>query len=226
MLKKLVIVLGVLALAVPAMASTTRDFVIPGDAQSGVELITSREAVEFSTTGIMDDPPASGGAPSGWAFWTVSVFTNDTGQDLCLTELGAPTCEYSGEPIELPVIASILLNAADPFVDCPDPYTTVWDLAVDFLPLDPIDTLPPVTYTPVDLGGAVLPAGSSMIWGYENAGYMGLAGYASGVETYGLYMGAWDPDSNYGNTANIQFKADYCVTATEEATFSSVKALY
>ncbi|MBC8368284.1 hypothetical protein H8E52_12830 [bacterium] len=226
MLKKLVIVLGVLALAIPAMASVNRDVMNPTEPTGGVELFSTREAVEFNTCGAMDFPPASGGGPSSWAFWTVSVFTNDTGQDLCVTEIGAPTCEYSGEPIALPVIANILLNASDPFVDCPDPYTTVWDAAVDFTPVDPIDTLPPVTYTPVDMGGIVLPAGASMIWGYENAGYMGLGGFASGIETYGLYLGAWDADSNYGQTACIQFKADYCVTATEEATFGQIKTLY
>jgi len=226
MLRKLLVMAAVLALAVPALASVTRDHVNPVDATGDVQTIVNREDVEFNTCGAMGFPPAGGGGPSTWAFWTAHVYTNNTGYDICITELGAPTCEYSGEPIAMPVDATIELNTNTVFAIA-DPYTFAWDGLVTFTPIEVMDTLPPTVYTPVDFTGAelVLLNGQSMVWGYENAGYMGLANY-SGQDTYGLYQGAWDGDFNYGYTAPFQFKGNFCTTATEDGSFSSVKSLY
>jgi hypothetical protein len=226
MLRKLLVMAAVLALAVPAFASVTRDHLNPVDPTGDVQTIIDREDVEFNTCGAMDFAPTGGGAPSGWAYWSVHVYTNNTGFDLCLTEIGAPTCQYSGEPIAMPVDATIALNNNNVF-SIADPYTYAWDGLVTFTPLEATDTLPPTVYTPVDFTGEslVLPNGQSMVWGYENAGYMGLAAY-SGQVTYGLYLGAWDADSNYGYTAPYQFKGNFCTTATEDASFGAVKSLY
>jgi len=82
-------------------------------------------------------------------------------------------------------------------------------------------------YSIIDISGEglILPAGQSMVWGYENAGLCGQISY-NGVETIGWYVSYWDSDVNYGRTGLQQFTADYLTTATDEATLSQVKSVY
>ncbi len=229
MLRKLVVALAVLAIAAPAfafVASKDGSVVIIPNSSPVDQPLGDRADVEYNTGGAMFTPATTAGNASGWAYYTMNVYTNGAAQDIEFLELGFPTNENSADPIVMPVEWNIDLNNNDVY-SVADPYTHAWDGVGTFTPTGVIDTSPPTVYSVVDVSAAnlVLPAGASMVWGYENAGLCGQITF-NGVETIGWYVSFWDSDEPYGRTGLQQFTADYLTTATEEATLSQVKSLY
>ena len=223
MLKKLLVVLAVLALAAPAFAATvskdglaTMDITVSGNDTSG------RYALEFSTGGAWDYIGPLGGNASGWCYYQLHEYTNETGGDLLIAEYGYPTAENSGDPIPLPVEWVVALTAS--VFDIADPYTYAWNFSGDFMPTAPIDD--PTVFSVIDVTGEgiVLPAGGTMVWGCENAGIINQD-YFNGVVTYGWYSGIWESDEPWGRTGIQQFGAG-AGTAALDASMGSVKALY
>ena len=225
MLKKLLVVLAILALAAPAFALVaSKDGTVITDPTTPNDATSARSAFEFNTGGAWDFPPTTNGSASGWSYYIIPVFTNETGGDLMLSELGFPTNEYTADPIPVPVEWNIYFGSN--YMDITDPYTFAWTYMGTFMPLGAIDTSPPDTYTPVDVTGEgiVLPDGATMVWGYENAGLCGQTDF-NGVVTIGWYVSYWDPDDTYGRTGLMQFGAG-AGTAAMDASMGAVKALY
>ena len=108
-----------------------------------------------------------------------------------------------------------------------DPYAHPWEFRGDFVHSGPFDQFPAITYDYIDVtgDGIVWPSGVSMVWGFENAGVIGQI-EGGPMDTYGWWEGLWEPYSNWGRTGVQQVFANYGSTATEEASLSSVKALY
>ena len=229
MLRKLVVALAVLAIAVPAfafVASKDGSMVIIPNGSPVDQPLGDRADVEFNTGGAMFTPATTAGSASGWAYYTMHVYTNTAAQDIKLLDVGFPTNQLSTEPIAMPVEWNVDLNNNDVY-SIVNPYTHAWDGVGTFTPTGVIDTSPPTVYTVVDIAAEnlVLPAGATMVWGYENAGLCGQIS-SNGVETIGWYVNLWDSDLPYGRTGLQQFSADYLTTATEEASLSQVKSLY
>jgi len=229
MLRKLVVALAVLAIAAPAfalVASKDGSVVTTPNSNPIDQPLGDRADVEYNTGGAMFTPSTLNGSASGWAYYTMAVYTNAAAQDIEFLELGFPTNEYSSDPIAMPVEWNIDLNN-NSVLSIVNPYSHAWDGVGTFYPTGAADTSPPDTYTVVDISAnnLVLPAGVAMVWGYENAGLCGQIDY-NGVETVGWYVSYWDSDAPYGRTGLQQFTADYLTTAAEEATVSQVKSLY
>ncbi len=228
MFKKLTILLAILAIAAPAFALVvSKDGqTLPQNSTPVDQPLSSRADVEFSTGGAMNTPATLSGNAAGWAYYFAHVYTNNSGFDLNLLELGFPTNENSADPIVMPVEWTISLNNSDVY-SVINPYTFAWDGLGEFTPVGIIDTAPPTDYSIVDISadGLVLLDGQSMVWGYENAGLGGMIDF-NGEVTYGWYVDFWDVDDSYGRTALQQFTADYADTPTEDSSFSSVKSLY
>ncbi len=229
MLRKLVVALAVLAIAAPAfafVASKDGSVVITPNGSPVDQPLGDRADVEFNTGGAMLTAATTAGNASGWSYYTVHVYTNAAAQDIKLLELGFPTNENSADPIAMPVEWNIDLNNGD-YMAVINPYTHAWDGVGTFYPTGVADTSPPAVYSLIDVAAnnLVLPAGASMVWGYENAGLCGQISY-NGVETIGWYVSFWDPDGPYGRTGLQQFTADYLTTAAEDASLSQVKSLY
>ena len=164
--------------------------------------------VEFNTSGFYDRVPDSHGSASGWAYYSIHVYANPHALPLRLVELAFPTCEYSTDPIPLPVEWIILIGANS--IDAiSDPYSHNYSQTGMFSPTNTADCDPSeLSYDKISLSHEeiTLQAGEPMIWGYENAG---LQGMLSDVfePTYGWYRGAWDSDVTYGRTVLMQFRA-------------------
>jgi hypothetical protein len=228
MLRKLFVVVAVLALAIPAFSATiSRD---GSQTATPNTFITNpangdREDFEFNTAGVIDFVPDTGGSASGWCFYQTHVLFNGTGFDISVTEVAAATNEYTGEFIDLPVEWVFELNSGIGTIA--DPYVQDWDYRGDFMPSGPLDMFPPQIYDYIDVSGEgiMILAGTNTVWGFENAGVIGQQ--AGGVmDTYGWWGGVWEPDSNWGRTGVQQVKGNFGQTATEDASFSQVKALY
>ena len=227
MLKKLIIIIAILALASPVMSMTiSKDGTQEATPTNAMSIPTSqgdREDFEFNTAGVIDFVPDAGGSASGWCFYQTHALVNGTGSDIFVTEVAACTNEYTGEIIDLPVEWVFELNAG--IGDVGDPYVQDWDFRGDFMPSGPLDQFPPTTYDYIDVSGEVIIDGSSTVWGFENAGVIGQQ--VGGVQdTYGWWEGVWEPDSNWGRTGVQQVKGNFDVIANEETSFSQVKALY
>jgi len=226
MLRKLIVVIAALALAVPAFSATiSRDgsqVAVPnafGTNPAGGD----REDFEFNTAGVIDFVPDTGGSASGWCFYQTHALMNTTGFDITVTEIAACTNEYTGEVIDLPVEWVFELNAG--IADVGDPYIQDWDYSGDFVHSGPLDQFPPITYDYIPISGVMLLNGTSTVWGFENAGVIGQQ--TGGVmDTYGWWGGIWEPDSNWGRTGVQQIKGNYGGTASENTTLSQVKTLY
>ncbi len=228
MLKKLFVAFAILAIAAPAfalVASKDGSVVTIPNGTAVDQPIGDRTDVMYNTGGAMNTPATTNGSASGWAYYTLHIWTNNTGEPQTLVELGFPTNEYSSDPIVMPVEWNVDLNQTSIY-NVTNPYTWAWDGVGTFYPAGVIDTSPPTVYSIIDISGEglVLPAGQSMAWGYENAGLCGQISY-NGVETIGWYVSYWDSDVGYGRTGLQQFKS-LGFTATEEATLSQVKSLY
>jgi hypothetical protein len=228
MLKKLFVAFAILALAAPAfalVASKDGSMVTTPNGSPVDQPIGDRALVEYNTGGAWATAATTNGSASGWAYYTMHVWTNTAGQTVQLTELGFPTNEYSTDPIVMPVEWNVDLNNNDVY-SIVNPYSHAWDGVGTFYPAGLPDTSPPTVYSDIDVTGAALllaPA-VSMVWGYENAGLCGQIAY-NGVETVGWYVSFWDSDAPYSRTGLQRFKADPPV-ATEENSLSQVKSLY
>ncbi|MBN2170693.1 MAG: hypothetical protein JW819_05145 [Candidatus Krumholzibacteriota bacterium] len=224
MLKKLVILMAIMAIAVPAWSAVVSRDGTEVDSNPSVlvgEVSIVRSDFEYNTGGAIDVIPTLGGSASGWAWYILHVLTNSTGHDLWVKELGFPCNMGTGEvtwPVEWVFYAGGLPG---------DPYATAWTFSGDFTPVDTGTTLPPTIYTYIDVEAdmVILPNGSSWAWGYENPGYCGQVSY-NGVETWGWWSGLWESDVSWGRTAVLQIKADYYTTPVQDATISAVKALF
>jgi hypothetical protein len=224
-MKRLLVLAAVLTLAVgPATAETaskdgTPVIVNPGDVN---EPSPTRSDFEYNTGGVIDFVPDSGGSSSGWGEWFIGTVFNDTGQDICLQELGFPC---AGPPTE-DFGWLVWLDVGGYVPPAGDAYSAHYYGA--FTPVDPNpETWPPTTYTYIDVSGEgiMVAAGTYFCIGYDNTGMGGQTSY-NGVETWAWYGGMWDPDSYWGRTAILQVKANFGVTPADDTTWGSVKALF
>lgn len=223
MKKLLVLAAMLLIVASPVLAATaSKDGtpVTPNPATPGERSLV-RSVFEYNTGGAIDFVPELGGSATGWSEWAIAFLGNDTGIELCLTELswpssGPPSGAYgwivwTGTSGDLPANP----ESAEYF----GPYT----------PVDPDpNTFPPTTYTYIDVSGDNVPfaIGDVICFGFDNTGMMGMTAYV-GVDTWGWYLGAWDYDGAYGRTVVMQLKADPCGgTPVEEVSWGRVKSLY
>jgi hypothetical protein len=167
MLRKLVVALAVLAIAAPAfalVASKDGSMVTTPNGSPVDQPLGDRADVEFNTGGAMFTAATTNGSASGWAYYTVHVYTNTAAQDLAFLELGFPTNEYSADPIVMPVEWNIDLNNGD-YMTVINPYTHAWDGVGTFYPTGVVDTSPPTVYSVIDIAAnnLVLPAGAAMV---------------------------------------------------------------
>ena len=155
--------------------------------------------VEYSTAGVMDTPATQGGDRDGWGEDFLTRWDNTTGHDVRLEEFGWPCGGWWAQywyvwisetlpegPWGLEYYGSFVATSAD-------------------------DTeYPPSVYTYIDVSeeGIVVPAGSSMYFGYANPGMAGQISF-NGVETFSWLEGPWDMDGDYGRTTLMQFKGAF-----------------
>jgi hypothetical protein len=172
--------------------------------------------VEYNTTGTIDGPATTGGSASGWGTHFITNWTNGSGEDVVLVELGWP-CGGAG-----PVDWMVWMGAGLPGAPGTETFGGVWTPAS----ADGTTNPPPVyTYVDVSAANIVVPAGATIYFGYENPGIGGQI-TTNGVETWAWYLGAWDPDSGWGRTAVLQVKANFLGVAAEPSTMGQVKALF
>jgi len=224
MLKKLVILMAVMAIAVPAWSAVvsrdgTETDLKPAELVGEVSMV--RSDFEYNTGGAIDIICTTSGSEDGWAWYILHLLTNTTGNDLWVKEWGFPCNLGDGGPA-LPVEWVVFAGGLPG-----DPYSTAWTYSGDFDPVDTSGTFPATVYTYIDVTTdmVIIPDGVTVAWGYENPGLCGQVSY-NGVETFGWYSGMWESDVSWGRTAVMQVKADYYTTPTQDATISAVKALF
>jgi hypothetical protein len=172
--------------------------------------------VEYNTTGTIDGPATTGGSASGWGTHFITSWTNNTGMELVVVELGWP-CGGTG-----PVDWMVWLGAGLPGAPGSEMFGGVWTPAS----ADGTTNPPPVySYIDVTASNIIVPVGTTVYFGYENPGIGGQIP-VNGVVTYAWYLGAWDPDDAWGRTAVLQIKANDTSVATEHSTMSQIKALF
>ena len=155
---------------------------------------------EWSSGGALNVVPTTGGSATGWAEYFIVMTTNTTAQPIRLDELGFPCGGPSAS-------WGVWVQSAQP------PNYTSPQYSGNFTPVDPNPaTFPPTTYTYVDITATnvVVPAGADFWFGYLNPGIAGQVDF-NGVITYGWYLGAWDPDNNYGRTTVMQVLGSFVV---------------
>ncbi len=154
---------------------------------------------EFSTGG-WDEDPALSGTSDGWGEWFITVFENDTGEDVKITELGMPCCgPTSGD------YGWVVWYDAGGMNPPPgDPYS-----ADSYGPYTPESSSDFHVYTYVDLSDedVVVEAGTYFNIGYDNTASGGQA-YYNGHPSWAWYSGYWDPEEDYGRTDLIQCRAE------------------
>ena len=172
--------------------------------------------VEYNTTGTIDGAATTGGSATGWASHFITAWTNGTGLDVELVEFGWP-CGGPG-----PVDWMVWMGAGLPGAPGTQTFTGQWTPASA-----DATTNPPPIYSYIDVSAAniVVPAGMTIFFGYENPGIGGQI-TDNGVDTWGWYEGAWDPDGPWGRTDVLQLKANYVGVAAEPSTLSEIKALF
>jgi hypothetical protein len=218
-MKKLILLVGMIALLASSAFAATGIVGKNGETATitdpvGVSGTSMRDDFEYNTGGSIDFIPDLGGSDDGWGTHFMAMTTNNTGQDLYLTELSFPC----GGTIPAGWFVSIGAMPGD--------YNT--DFMGEFMATDPGEPFPPTVYTYVDVSmeGMVVPTGMDVYWGYINPGIGGQT-YANGVTTWAWYLGAWDPDSDWGRTAILQIKASFeDPVGTQSETMDAVKALY
>lgn len=223
MMKKLTLLLAVLAIASLALAADPGVVgkngqtlpVIDQPAQAAGQ--TTRADVEYNTAGALDTPATLGGSADGWGTYFIASWANLTGQNVYLAEFGWP-CGGPG-PVDWVVW---ITSGGMPGAPGTQTYSGSW------VPASGDDvTLPPPVYSYIDVSGEgiVVPADMVMYFGYENPGLGGQV-EANGTETWAWYEGGWDADSGWGRTAVLQFKGSFGGVATERTSLSSIKALF
>lgn len=219
MMKKLILLAGLIALIASSAFAAEGIVGKKGETATITDPVAisgggMRDDFEYNTGGTIDFACDLGGSSDGWGTHFMAMVNNNTGQDLYLTELSFPC----GGTIPAGWFVSVGAMPGD--------YNT--DFMGSFTAADPTEPFPPTVYTYVDISeeGIVVPVGMDVYWGYINPGIGGQT-YANGVTTWAWYLGAWDPDSDWGRTAILQIKASYDdPVAADSATMSSVKALY
>ncbi len=155
--------------------------------------------VMFNSAGAMDTPATQGGDYEGWGTHFLSSWTNTTGQDITVVEFGWPCGGFWAR--------SWYVWISENLPGAPGSQ----DFQGTFLAASEDETeYPPSLYTYVDVAeeGIIIPAGSTMFFGYGNPG-MGGQIYSGPTETWSWYEEAWDSDSEYNRTAILQFKGNF-----------------
>lgn len=237
-MKRIVVLLAV-GLGVLLVGGASADSPITKDglertSRPGAEAVDAPEntrvdwiPVTFNTGGTWFQTPDLTGSASGWASYFLHVYTHFPGPELWLTDFWYPTNTYSTDPVSMPVDWVVDIGNDD-VLSILDPYTHYWSLIGSFTPEGALDTVPPDTYTHIELPDLThrLASGESMVWGYENAGLAGMTEYG-GETTYGWFYGVWEPDDFYGRTALMQFRGEYWqMVPVEGSSLSRVKSLY
>lgn len=165
---------------------------------------SSRQAAwEWSSGGVMDFVPTTGGSFDGWGSHFLATTVNGTGQDMQLTELGIP-CAGTIAAEWMVWIGTMPSDYSSP------------DFSGSFMATDPDPlTFPPTVYTYVDVTSAnvLVPSGEAVWIAYVNPGVGGQTDF-NGVDTWSWYLGAWDGDQAWGRTAIMQLKGDPVVQPT------------
>lgn len=157
-----------------------------------------RAVWEWNSAGSIDAAATTGGSSDGWGTHFLATTVNDSGDDMRLVELGWPCAGV------IPGAWLVWVGGSMP-ADYSNP-----DYTGSFTAVDTDDTqLPPPTYTYVDVTAAnvVVPRGETVWLAYVNPGVGGQIDF-NGVDTWGWYGGAWDPDQTWGRTAVMQLKGD------------------
>ncbi len=162
------------------------------------EPASRRSNFEYSTCGEIWCIPTLGGSQSGWAGWSIAHlwFELDTVLDhLDVPVCGPPTGSYGW-----------VLWLDTPFPPPDGPWSAQYH--GEFVPwcADPW-TYPPTQYTDVHLPWICVPAGSSVVFGFENTGMQGMIPF-NGIETFGWWNGQWTSDAHYGRTTVIQVRGE------------------
>ncbi len=173
---------------------------------------------EYSTAGTMGTVPDLGGSSTGWGEWFITSILNDSGHDLLLTQISIPCCgpatgDYGW--IVWTDVGGLTPPAGD---------ATTADYHGPFTPVDPSSsTLPPVTYTDIDISaaGVVIPSGNYFCVGYDVTGNGGQIAF-NGVDTWSWYSGMWDSDQGWGRTDIIDVYANFDTALTRD-TWASIK---
>jgi hypothetical protein len=223
-MKKLMLLAGMLALiALPALAAQgmvgKNGETVPvtnAPAQGGSTILSD---VWYNTTGVLDGAATLGGSDTGWGPYFIATWVNDTGMDVTLTEFGWPCNGGGGTALWYYWLSETLPGAVG------TAHVTGLYTIVNPSP----DEFPPSTYSYADVSaeGLVVPAGNRIYWGYAVPA-PGIGGQVNfnGVVTWAWYLGAWDPDSDWGRTAVLQLKGTTGVIANDNASLSQVKSLF
>lgn len=173
---------------------------------------------EYSTAGAMGTVPTLGGSSTGWGEWFVTAILNNSGHDLVLTQISIPCCGPTTGDYGWVVWTDVGgLNA-------PSGDATTADFYGQFSPVDTSpSTLPPVTYTDIDVSAAnvIIPAGNYFCVGYDVTGNGGQVSF-NGVDTWSWYENVWDSDQSWGRTDIIDVYANFD-TALQRDTWASIK---
>jgi len=224
-MRKLTLLFGMLALiALPALAGqgvvgkNGETVPVTNNPAQGGSLLTDYD-VFYNTVGALDAPATVGGSDDGWGPYFIATWVNDTGEDVTLTEFGWP-CGGGGSTALWYYWLSETLPGAVGTAHATGTY--------NIMSSDP-DEFPPTVYSYADVTDAelVVPAGSRIYWGYALP-VPGIGGQVdfNGTTTWAWYLGAWDPDSDWGRTAVLQLKGTFGVIATDQTSLSQVKSLF
>ncbi|MCK4593104.1 hypothetical protein KAU45_01290, partial [bacterium] len=165
-------------------------------------------AAEYQfSTGTWDQTPDMAGSSDGWGEWFVTVFENDTGDDVDITELGMPCCGPASGDYGWVVWYDV--GGMDPPPG--NPYS-----ADDYGPYTPESPSDYTVYTYVDLSEEelVVEDGTYFNIGYDNT-YLGGQIYYNDYPSWAWYSGYWDPESSWGRTDLIQCRAETFITETD-----------
>jgi len=183
---------------------------------------SSRDDWVYNTGGSEGFIPTSQGTADGWGEWFITTVTNDTGEDLYLSELGfpcsGPTTGDFGWVVWLDLGG--LVPPAGP-ADTAHFYGS-------FSPVEPDPNVDPLVYTYIDISASniVVPNGVSFCFGYDNTGLGGQTDF-NGVETWAWYTDVWDPDSSWARTAILQVRANFeGPVAAQNVSFDQIKSLF
>ena len=226
-MKKLLILVAVLAIAAPAFALTnTKDGADVALTPAGMtsEPSSFRDDFEWSSANVFDEVPTLGGSATGWAEWMLAATQNTLAYDMNVNELSWPCC---GAPSELYGWVVWVGDMGGLVPPSGDAYTA--DHYGPFTPVDPApDTFPPVVYTYVDVSaeGVVIPAGNFFVFGYDVTGNGGQIDY-NGIETWGWYGGIWESDVSWARTCILQIKGGEGGSSPVEGdTWGTIKAMF
>lgn len=220
-MRLLTVTLACLLILAPFAASAREFIPSDADAEPGSDPSPVRADFEYNSAGVMDHVPEYSGDAYSWAEWFIVTVRNDTGYNLVIKELGFPCC---GPPtgdhgwVVWTNMPGLVPPAGGP---------TTAQYRGPFAPADPGTSIPPSTYTYLDVSDAEIfvLADTYFCFGYQNTNIGGLTDY-QGIETWGWYCGEWWSDGDSSMTAVLQVKADRIYTPVAKSTWGAVKSLY